>query len=166
MIELDGIISNSLKAFLAYINQTNWTGRENEAVSLYAFGFLQKECSQEGPLYDPMQIGIEVGAADTPKGPNSQVRKDLVIWKAPGENRWNPTYQESEPLAIMEWKVWRPETKRHPSTSADISWLSQHCGKHPETVGYSIFLDLTDHPAKLTLIRVDSTGHSESLIMR
>jgi hypothetical protein len=166
MIELDDIISKSLKAFLDYINQTNWTGRENEAVSLYAFGFLQKECSQEGPLHDPTQIGIEVGAADTPKSKNSQVRKDLVIWESPGANRWYPAYKESEPLAIMEWKVLRPEMNRHPSTSADVAWLSDHCGKHPGTVGYSIFLDLTDHSAKLALIRVDSTGRSEPLTIR
>ena len=161
MEPLDQIIINSLKAFLDYINEHRWKGRENEAISLYAFGFLQKECSNEGLLYDPMQIAIEVGAADTAKSKNSQVRKDLVIWKVPGANRWHPTYQESEPLAIMEWKVWRPEMGRRPSTSADKTWLSEHCGEHTGTVGYSIFLDLTDHPAKLKLIRVDSTGDRE-----
>ena len=161
MKTLDEIISGSLRAFLDYINEHRWYGRENEAVSLYAFGFLQKQCSKENPLHDPMQIGIEVGAADTPKSPNSQVRKDLVIWKVPGANRWHPTYQESEPLAIIEWKVWRPDMDRRPSTKADKKWLSEHCGEHTGTVGYSIFLDLTDHPAKLKLIRVDSTGDRE-----
>jgi hypothetical protein len=161
MKTLDDIIRRSLRAFLDYINEHRWKGRENEAVSLYAFGFLQKGCSMEGSLHDPMQIGIEVGAADTPKSKNSQVRKDLVIWKVPGANRWHPTYQESEPLAIIEWKVWRPDMDRRPSTKADKKWLSEHCGEHTGTVGYSIFLDLTDHPAKLKLIRVDSTGDRE-----
>ena len=161
MITLDQIISRSLRSFLDYINRQHWEGRENEAVSLYAFGFLQKECSQEGPLYDPMQIGIEVGAADTPKSPNSQVRKDLVIWKSPGANRWYPAYRESEPLAVIEWKVWRSDMKRRPSSSADIGWLSQHCGIHRETVGYAVLLNLTERPASLTFVRVDSSDHRE-----
>jgi len=91
MKALDQIVTHSLSGFLDYINQHGWTGRENEAISLYAFGFLQKECSPSRPLYDPMQIGIEVAAANTPKGLNSQVRKDLVIWPTPGANRWYPS---------------------------------------------------------------------------
>ena len=61
-----------------HINQRKWFGRENEAIGLYSFGFLQKEAVPAGPLTDPTQIGIEVGTADTPKSPKSQVRKDLV----------------------------------------------------------------------------------------
>jgi len=158
MKTLDDIIVGSLKAFLDYVHQNNWIGRENEAVSLYAFGFLQKKCSDDGPLLSPTQIGIEVGASDTPKSPNSQVRKDLVIWRTPGANRWYPAYRKSEPLAIMEWKVRRPEMSRCPTSGADIDWLSQHCRIHPETIGYAILLDLTEHPRELTLVRVDAEG--------
>jgi len=67
MEAIDRIIIRSLRSFLAYINQKDWFGRENEAVSLYAVRFLQRECSGEGPLKEPTQIGIEVGAAETPK---------------------------------------------------------------------------------------------------
>jgi hypothetical protein len=158
MKTLDDIVSGSLRVFLAFINDQQWYGRENEAVSLYAFGFLQKECTEKGLLYDPTQIGIEVGAADTPKSQNSQVRKDLVIWRIPGANRWYPANPRSEPLAIMEWKVWRPEMSRRPSCRYDIAWLSQHCRSHPKTVGYAVLLDLTEHSRELTLVRIDAEG--------
>ena len=161
MKALDQIVIHSLNGFLDYINQHGWAGRENEAISLFAFGFLQKECSPSRLLYDPMQIGIEVAAADTPKGPNSQVRKDLVIWPTPGANRWYPPQPRSEPLAIMEWKVSRPEMKRRPSCDADIEWLSLHCADHRETTGYSILLSLAKRPSGIHVIRVDGEGKSE-----
>lgn len=81
-------MQRSLSDFLGYIRQNDWSGRENEAVSFYALGFLQRECEPDTLLNDPMQIGIEVGATDsTNKSPNSQTRKDLVIWPQPGGNR-------------------------------------------------------------------------------
>ena len=159
--ELDRIISRSLRLFLDYINRKHWTGRENEAVSLYAFGFLQKECSARGPLFDPTQIGIEVGAANTKKSRKSQVRKDLVIWRTAGANRWYPQKKRSEPLAILEWKVRRPGVKRRPTSRTDIDWLSRHCRRHKETLGYAILLDLKENIAKLSVIRVDALGLHE-----
>ena len=158
---LDQIVNRSLRSFLKYINENSRIGRENEAVSLFAFGFLQKECSQDGPLYDPMQIGIEVGAADTAKSPKSQVRKDLVIWPKPGANRWYPADPRSEPLAIMEWKVRRPGIKRRPTSRADIDWLLEHCKRQTQTMGYTVLLDLAVSPAKLQVVRVDARGLRE-----
>ena len=156
MEAIDGIIIHSLRSFLAYINEKEWFGRENEAVNLYAFGFLQRECSDEGPLIDPTQIGIEVGAADTPKSTRSQVRKDIVIWPEPGVNRWYPASPRTEPLAIMEWKVQRPNI-RPSKTQSDIAWLTRHCGSSA-TIGYSVLLDLRSPPARLTAVRVTSAG--------
>src|SRR5215475_11962231 len=81
MSDLEPIIERALRRFLAHVRDVGWHGRENEAVSLYAFGFLQRECVPGGPLVDATQIGIEVGAAPAPvKGPRARVRKDLVIW--------------------------------------------------------------------------------------
>lgn len=158
MDALDQIISRSLKAFLNYINRQKWFGRENEAVSLYAFGFLQHERGRDRPLTNPAQIAIEVGVADTPKGPKSQVRKDLIIWPTPGVNRWYPRQPRCEPLAIMEWKVRRPGVRGGFGTDRDVAWLSKHCAKKPETVGYSVLLDLTGEKTSLQCIRVTATS--------
>ena len=64
MTALDHAVQRSLLAFLVYIREKAWTGRENEAVSLYALGFLQCERRPGTLLRDPTQIGIEVGAAN------------------------------------------------------------------------------------------------------
>jgi hypothetical protein len=155
MHELDTIVVRSFLDFVAYIDVHKWRGRENEAVSLYAFGFLQHERSAEGPLRDPMQIGIEVGAGDTPKTPTSQLRKDLVIWREPGANRWFP-YDGTKPLAIIEWKVLRPGV-RLVTSDDDTEWLTTHCGSKA-TIGYSVLLDLRQEPARLRLLRVTDEG--------
>jgi hypothetical protein len=158
MDTLDRIVNRSLRAFLDHINHEKWFGRENEAVSLYAFGFLQHERGEGSPLSDPTQIAIEVGVADTPKSPNSQVRKDLVIWREPGVNRWYPEQPRSEPLAIMEWKVRRPGMRGGFSTDPDVEWLSAHCAGKRETVGYSVLLDLTGEKASLKCSRITANG--------
>jgi len=150
---IDPSIRRSLKAFVEYIRTSGWRGRENEAISLYAFGFLQRERSRRGPLRDPTQIGIEVGAADTPKGKRSQVRKDLVVWRAPAHNRWYPPEPRSEPLVIMEWKVRRTGFRSGSSNDADIRWLTAHCERHPETTGYAVWLDLRGSESPLCLER-------------
>ena len=158
MTVLDVAVAKSLKGFLAYVRGTRWEGRENEAISLYAFGFLRKCFTGKGVLRDPMQIGIEVGAADTPKGKRSQVRKDLVIWRKPGCNRWHPDGPRSEPLAIMEWKVRRTGFRSGSSNDRDIEWLTTHCKNHRKTVGYAVWLDLRSAKASLSAERFDSHG--------
>jgi len=162
MDDLNEIVHRSLGQFLEYVNRTKWFGRENEAVSLYAFGFLQRERNANSPLTDPTQIGIEVGAADAPKkGPTSQVRKDLVIWPTPAVNRWHPKEPRSEPLAIMEWKVRRPGMRAGFGPTRDIEWLAIHCARKRETLGYAVLLDLAGEMASLRYTRVTATERRE-----
>ncbi len=162
MTALDRVVRRSLKGFLGYVKAKGWTGRENEAVSLYAFGFLQRECRPGALLRDPTEIGIEVGATDaTNKGPNSQTRKDLVIWRQPGANRWFPRGGRSEPLAIIEWKVWRPRFRSGSSNANDKAWLANHCKRHPGTVGYAVWLVLRTRPPQVYVHRIDCDGVKE-----
>ena len=162
MEAIDQIVSRSLRSFLDFVNREKWTGRENEAVSLYAFGFLQRECCEAGPLTNPTQIGIEVGAADAPKkSPKSQVRKDLVIWRRPAANRWYPKVPRSKPLAIIEWKVRRGGSRLRAKGEADIEWLASHCSRQPDTAGYTVLLNLSTQPAKLAAVRVTAKGSRE-----
>ena len=159
MTALDRALQRSLRAFLGYIKTSSWTGRENEAVSLYVLGFLQHECKGGGPLAHPTQIGIEVGASNSQnKGPNSQTRKDLVIWPEAGGNRWFPRGARTEPLAIMEWKVERTGFRSGRSNAKDRAWLARHCRDHPDTVGYAVQLRLSTTPARLDVHRIDCKG--------
>lgn len=161
--EFDIIIERSLKEFISYVRNQSWFGRENEAVNLYAFGFLLRQLSKKGPLFDPTQIGIEVGVAPTPKGPNSRVRKDLAIWPRPAMNCWFPTLDlPNYPVAILEWKVRRPEAPTPRGKKHDIEWLTAHTSIHEYCVGYTVDLNLIKQPAMLNVLRFYQ-GQSETV---
>ena len=161
MPAIDRAVEQSLGDFVEFIRRTGWRGRENEAISLYAFGFLLPQCRDDGPLRHPTQIGIEVGAANTPKSKLSQVRKDLVIWREPGCNRWYPQTPRSEPMVIMEWKVRRSGFRSGASNDRDIKWLAKHSARHPKTVGYAVWLDLRGPDVRLLLARFRSGRRKE-----
>lgn len=152
---IEAIIERSLEQFLSYVRAHEWYGRENEAVSLYAFGFLQRECTPTGPLVDPTQIGIEVGAAPAPaKGVNARVRKDLVIWPRPAMNCWFPKLTlPNKPMAVVEWKVRRPDAPVSRGIDHDFEWLTAHTGADAECIGYSVELNLAAKPPSLAVMR-------------
>lgn len=158
------IIERSLERFLAYVRERRWYGRENEAASLYAFGFLQRECTPDGPLVDPTQIGIEVGAAPAPaKGANAHVRKDLVIWPQPAMNRWFPeSARPNRPIAIVEWKVRRPGARAPRGSDHDTDWLTAHSAADAHCIAYSVELNLAANPPSLAVMRF-CEGRSKSV---
>jgi hypothetical protein len=53
MSAIDIVIKESLEAFVEDIFAKSWWGKEREAVSLYAFGYLIKQCRATSVLYDP-----------------------------------------------------------------------------------------------------------------
>ena len=161
MDALDLLISRSLAAFVQHIRDTGWQGRENEAVSLYAFGFLLQECRSGGPLREPTQVGIEIAVPPNSTNRTKDVRKDLVIWRHPGHNLWYPPPPEprSEPMAIVEWEVrrrgYRSDGSHH---DRDVKWLTEQCESHPETTGYAVLLDLRPLQVQLLVDRLHSGG--------
>ena len=151
-LDLDRLIVKSLGEFLSHVRITNWIGRENEAISLFAFGFLQKHIK-------PTQIGIEVAVAPSPnKGINSHVRKDLAIWPASDMNRFFPRPGPNEPLAVLEWKVHRKGFRSGESNQSDIKKLTEYCTDHPSSVGYAVWLNLSSVPVEIVVDRIDSSG--------
>jgi hypothetical protein len=154
---MDKLIAQSLRGFRRHVQETHWSGRENEAVNIYALGFLLGG-DLAGVKLDPTQIGIEVAVADAPKkGKNAQVRKDLVIWSEAGMNRWHPgNLPRNKPLAILEWKVQRPNAAKPRDTEHDLDWLKSYSAKlaRPDFIGYCVFLDLRSSPAMISVTRV------------
>ena len=61
--EVDKVVRASLTSFIESVRVTRWEGREREAVSLYAFEFLQKYFARGRLLLDPAQIGIELAVS-------------------------------------------------------------------------------------------------------
>jgi hypothetical protein len=148
---LDSIISQSLFSFAAMLRATGWYGREREAVSLYAMGYLVPYCRPGTVLYDPTQIGIEVavpqlGGADM----KAQVCKDLVVWPAPAMTCWDAGRQPTvPPLAVLEWKKGRSSVY-----GPNVDWLTQFTARWPTTVGYAITVDLRRRRFLLRCTRV------------
>ncbi len=95
--------------------------RENELVSLFAFGPLA-ECAVAGAaLFSQRQIAIECAVpqrVNTAKSgrAKSDVRKDLLIWRQPGQTAWDAAGTlANDPMAIIEWKGGRAKSSQRES---------------------------------------------------
>lgn len=151
MTELDSVVKQSLLEFADDVFRTNWFGKEREAVSLYAFGYLLKQCRPASVLYDPRQIGIEVRVQRPPtKGTKAEVCKDLVIWPEPSMTRWFPSGNGANtPIAVLEWKADVQQLAAN-----DIAWLRTFTGHNPGETGYAVSLDLKARQFRLLCARV------------
>jgi hypothetical protein len=132
---IDKIIEKSLKELSNYLSSSDWYGRENEIVNLFAHKFLWNNFDDD-ILQMPIQIGIEVAIkqvqSSTTKSKNL-VRKDLVIWPKEYQTVWSKEQgQYNAPLAIVEWKV---NSQR--KCSYDIDWLKEFTTVYPDVIGYS-----------------------------
>lgn len=139
--ETDDISLESLIKFVKYISN-GWYGREHEAISLYIFAHLLPLIKKGTVLYDASQIGIEFTVPQTSTSHKKQVRKDLVIWRNPGENCWNYRKRPTRPpLAILEWKVFRgkPLIGNHPG---DVAWLKGFTKIYRGIIGYTILVGI------------------------
>ncbi len=154
-VPMDNIIRESLAAFCADIFRIGWQGKEREAVSLYAFGYLLRHCKPDTIFYDPAQIGIEVRVVPPAgSGKKSEICKDLVIWPAPAMTyRSPPTPGGNVPLAIMEWKANRASVFKD-----DVDWLHTFASNHVGFVGYALSLDLDQRDFRLSCTRVTGRG--------
>lgn len=128
------------RTFIAFgraILDTPWFGKEREAVSYYAFGFLAKACKEGTLLFDPGQIAIEGRIPGTRSHSKKQVCKDLVIWPASGANCWDgPNKAVHVPLAIIEWKA-----DRATFFPDDISKMQEYTTTYPELLGIVVTFD-------------------------
>jgi hypothetical protein len=125
---LSGVIEAALKRCHDRLETTDWQGRENELVNLFAQHCLVMEMVPGGPLHSSSQLGIEVAVPQVSGSIKRFVRKDLVIWPEPLMTAWSGT-----PAAIVEWK-----RDRISHCTGDIEWLKQFTRQYPETVGYSV----------------------------
>ena len=155
---IDDVVTRALRSFAEELEASGWQGREREAISYFAFGHLVPLCQPESVLVDPTQIGIEVAVPQLPgEERKAQVCKDLVIWPRPRMTCWDDASQPTvAPLAILEWKVGRPEVY-----SADVDWLCAFTAAWPGTIGYAVALNLQHRAFLLSCTRIEA-GRSEA----
>ena len=127
-------IEKSLKEFSAFIRDSEWRGKENDCVNLFAHRFLAKRVR---PID---RIGIEVAVPQLGgKGRKQAVRKDLVIWKRSGGATWGRDWKAmAVPQAILEWKVKRGLAAKPTISNRDRAWLKSFKRKHRGFTGVCV----------------------------
>lgn len=153
---LDGIVEESLRAFTRDVFREGWRGKEHDCVNRYVHGYLLNHCSQDGPLTEYTQIGIEVAVAQPPGfDKRRSVRRDVVIWRKPNGTCWryaakdDPLVPDFHPASIIEWKV-----RRGVPSEVDKAWLLAYSSSHMAFVGYAVTLDFSNRKFQLHVARI------------
>jgi hypothetical protein len=173
--DLDSIVEQSLRSFYEDISSSEWCGRENEMVNLYALGHLAKHVRSGTILSELTQIGIEMTVRQLPRLHHElkwmTVRKDLVIWPAPRMTLWKAEkpcnrIPSNEPLAVMEWKVnhflnqavHKQNLDAHDEHKGDIQWLRDTSCRNgmKDFIGYAVLVQDTKVPKVLSCVRVQA----------
>jgi len=170
---LDGIIREALGSLYRELSTASWYKRENEIVSLFAFGHLVPVFQREG--LDSAVLDIEGRVPQIePRNP-LRGRKDLVIWahrldgywrdeKAVGEwkrsgvQRVATNWCGDRPFAVAEWKL--DDRIGH---QADKAWLKANSGLMQ--VGYAILVERPGSALKLTSVKIQDGQESPFLIL-
>jgi hypothetical protein len=154
---LDRIVEAAARAFVDDVfSKPPWLGREHEAVSHFALGFLQRECKHGSPLAAPTQIvigGCVPGVLEL--NPKGRVNKDLVLWPQPRMSCWDSDWNiRHTPMAVLEWKVFRAVTRPPRISVYDLHWLRHFSRGRRDFVGYAVSLDLAARGWRLRAARV------------
>jgi len=138
---MNEIIETTLNELNDYLKESNWYGRENEVVNLFAHSFLSKYVGKNN-FISISQIGIEVAVKQLPSLSGKKlVRKDLVIWGQERQTVWNNNLEPiNDPIAILEWKV-----NSISKCNNDIEWLKKFTKNYPKVAGYSICAFINDN---------------------
>lgn len=161
---VDAAVRSSLLDFICHVFDTNWMGREHEAISLYVLGYL-RHCftPDRAVLREPTQICIQGTVPGVPDfNPKGRVNKDLLIWPPDHRTCWDREGRVANaPLCVMEWKVFRLPSSRPHISEYDVEWLEGFAMGREDFVGYAVSVDLADREFRLSVTRVED-GDRES----
>ena len=172
MREIDKLIKESLLEFMSDLLVSEWQGvRENEARSLYVFGYLVKRYRPNGFLHDLTQIAIEVPVPQIDSqiqrqltgkpSTKADVTKDLVIWPKPWMTCWQEGKSHNYPSLIMEWKINQSKVWTY-----DVEWLQAFSRGRQDFVGYALSIDRKRRNFALSCTRVyDGQAEPEWLLI-
>jgi len=133
-MSLTNNIYAALKEMELYLRKSDWRGKENDCVNLFAHRFLAKRVR---PID---RIGIEVAVPQLGgKGRKQAVRKDLLIWKQGGATTWGADWKaKAVPQAILEWKVKRGPGAKPTISNRDRAWLKAFKSNHRGFTGVCV----------------------------
>lgn len=135
---IDQVVAESLSCISKDSQVLRWEAKERDWVNYFAFNHLLKQCKPGTVFHSPGQIGIEVLVPQPVGYTRLTAARDLVIWPDVGITCWRNEWKaESHPLAILEWKVHRPN-RRNRNVFGEREWLRRYCAWQPEVLGYAI----------------------------
>lgn len=139
---IDRFIEDALVEFIDWFHDTEWVGKERDAVNMFAMGFLAKRVQPGAAIYDLRQIRIESPVPQLVNHRNKPaVAKDLLIWKEPLMTAWNSDYNPvNVPWVILEWKFKRKGRNPNWFDDYDANWLSDFTLQNPGTFAYLVQL--------------------------
>lgn len=119
-----------------FLRDSEWYGRENELVNLFAHSFLAGRPGPAGPAgpITAAQLGIEVAVKQLKERDGKDVvRKDLVVWSKPNETLWRNREPLNTPVAVIEFK-----RNNEQECLPDLEWLTAFTKANPGVLGYSV----------------------------
>ncbi|HEY4901053.1 MAG TPA: hypothetical protein VIH91_09580 [Terriglobales bacterium] len=152
---------------------SDWSGRERELVSLFAFGYLATFFSADNAILKAQaQIGIEVAVKQTGhlESMKTQVCKDLVVWREPAMTAWDGQWQLNRtPLCVMQWKCITPLTvarvNKKTVLAPDVDWLKKFTEQNNDCIGFSVLADLRPNPRCIACDRFESGTQAEDWLV-
>jgi hypothetical protein len=159
---LDQVIAASLTSL--HPDLPRWYEREQEIVSLYAFGhmvpLLLRERIDIGQLVVEgriPQIALKIGTFPNLKRPyfDDRVRRDLVIRKRRHDGYFRVPGEPDPPFAVMEWKISvadRTPKYIRDDYETDLCWLSDNAALMK--VGYCVLVEWPDGALRIRCARI------------
>lgn len=139
---IDRFIEDALVEFNDWFIESDWIGKERDAVNLFTMGFLAKNVQPGAAIHDLRQIRIESPIVQLPDHRERQTGgKDLTIWRDPLQTTWSPEYKAiNAPWVIMEWKFQRGGQKPDGFDEYDTMWVSEFTKLNDDSIGYLVQL--------------------------
>lgn len=104
---LQAVLQAALTRFGHAVLKGSWYGKEEEAVSYFAFAFLAPACRAGTPFHHAGQITLWGRVPGRAQNATSELYKDLVLWSEPGCTPWDEERQVVHyPLVVMRWKAY------------------------------------------------------------
>lgn len=156
---LDEFLRCGLVALYRELLSAHWYKREDEIVSLFAFGHLAPLLHNNS--IDMGQLGIEGRVPQVwchrrgRRQSADRAQRDLVIWNHRNHGFWRVEGKPDRPFAVMEWKLLNYEKDRGRILAQhrdDIDWLQQNSSLM--RVGYAVLVEWPDG-LKLRCARIE-----------
>jgi len=148
---LRNLLTEAFFEYEKWLSTSLWRGKENDCVNLFVHGFLYPKITSEGPIFDPTQIGIEIGIPQGKGlGKKQSVRKDLVIWPRPEMTTWNLEWKaEHFPIAVIEWKARKKKSGDPLISPYDLNWITKYSLLRENFIGCCATVDFTEPTTRL-----------------